>query len=65
LSNEAEKIRLLPSGNVITGVDFLLDYACVAVDIMQAVVLYVEGVPAEAGAVGEQHHLSAQSRDVH
>ena len=49
--------QVLAGGQVLGGVDPLLDDAGEVVDVVQPVVLDVERVPAEAAAVGEQHAL--------
>ena len=45
-------------GQVFGGDDLLLEAADEAVDVVQPVVLDVERVPAEPGAVGEEHALT-------
>src|SRR4051795_6161069 len=57
--------QLLPGRQLLVGDDLLLDPADEAVDVVQAVVLDVEGVPSEARAVREQHALRPRLRDVH
>ena len=58
LSNEADRIRFSPVGSP-APVDLLLGQADEVVDVVQPAVLHVQGVPAEPGAVREQHALRA------
>ena len=57
-------MQVLARREVLGRVDLLLEHADEAVDVVQPVVLDVQGVPAEARAVGEQHALRAGGRDV-
>src|SRR3954452_18515668 len=56
--------QVLAGGQLGVRDDLLLEAAYEAVDVVQPVVLDVERVAAEAGAVREQHALSAGLRDV-
>jgi hypothetical protein len=56
--------EVLPGGNVFACVDLLLREADEVVDVMQPVVLHVQGVPAEPRPVREQHAFRAGSGDV-
>src|SRR3954451_13835753 len=56
--------QLLPGRQLVVGDDLLLDPADEAVDVVQAVVLDVEGVSAEARAVREEHARGPGFRDV-
>ena len=64
-SNDADRIRFSPVGQVDRGVDLLLAHADEVVDVMEPVVLHVQGVPAEERPVGEQDALRTRGRDVH
>ena len=57
--------QVLAGGQVLGRDDLLLEHADEAVDVVQPVVLDVQRVPAEPGAVGEQHALRAGRGDVH
>src|SRR4051795_10787753 len=57
--------QLLSGGQLLVGGDVLLDPADEAVDVVQPVVLDVEGVSAEARAMREQHALCPGLRDVY
>jgi hypothetical protein len=57
--------QVLPGRDVLRSVDLLLRHADEVVDVMQPVVLDIQGVPAEPRTVREQHALRAGSGDVH
>ena len=63
-SNDADRIRFSPVGTSSDADDHLLLGADEAVDVVQPVVLDVQRVAAEAGAVREEHALGAGRRDV-
>ena len=65
LSKEADRIRFSPGGQVLGRVDLLLHHADEVVDVVQPVVLDVQGMPAEPRTVREQHALRAGGGYVH
>ena len=58
-SKEADRIRFVPVGQILGGDDHLLEHADEAVHVVQPVVLQVQAVAAESGALGEEHTLCA------
>src|SRR5206468_3924263 len=57
--------QVLPGRDVFGRVDLLLHHADEVVDVVQPVVLDVQGMPAEARPVREQHTLCAGGGNVH
>jgi hypothetical protein len=56
--------QVLPGGDVLVTVDLLRQHAGEVVDVVQPVVLEVQGMAAEPGAVGEQDALGSGGGDV-
>ena len=64
LSNDADRIRFSPVGTSTVATTFCSIMPTKLYDVVEPVVLDVEGVAAERRAVGEQHALGAGRGDV-